>query len=796
MLAGCRRASEPPSGSQYKRALAALRAGRVAEAESIVSATDAPAPSADAARLRLLHIEILLAAGRIDDAERMLQGLPIAAGQSRELAARRTYLAARIQVERGRLADALATLQQAPLVDRSPVSVDLLRLEGQVRVRRNDPAGGVERLAEATARAESLGDQYRMAQALNDRGMSHLQRGRYDEALPYFEQVAALPQIAGTTVLAQALNNAGIAYARLGQFDRAVRSQERAVAIHRTGPPRAYLEAVGALGNTYVLQRSPRAAVPYLEEAFQTASRLNLQGEAALWAGNLASAHADLGNWDAAARYNDEARRLGAGSERTNPIYITLTDAQIAAGRQQRELASRLFAEVLASRPAPAVRWTAQAGIARLSVDEGRFDRAGQWFEAALHTIEETRSDLLKTDYRLTFLSRLIEFYQDYVDLLITQGEAERALAVAESSRARVLAERTGGTPFAGQLDTVRAVARSSKTVLVSFWLAPRRSIAWVITDRTINHVELPPVSTIEPLVRDYQAVIANAMADPLSRATAGDRLYEAVIAPLRPWLPAGTSAVVVADGPLHDVNLETLPVPGAARHYLIEELALQIAPSLFALERSSSRTALQPLLLVGDADPREPQFPALPSAKIEMASVSEHFAPGAVTELHGSAATPGAVLQATRGSFGVIHFTAHAVAQPDAPLDSAIVLSGPDDGYKLYARDIAELQLHAALVTVSACRSAGEGALSGEGLVGFAWAFLRAGTRRVVAGLWDVDDRSTMALVDEFYAHLAAGEPPVASLRAAKLALLRGGGPRARPYHWGSLQLFTRTSF
>jgi tetratricopeptide (TPR) repeat protein len=626
--------------------------------------------------------------------------------------------------------------------------------------------------------------------------MSHLQRGRYDEALPYFERVAALPEIGGTTVLAQALNNAGIAYARLGQFDRAVRSQERAVAIHRSGPPRAYLEAVGALGNTYVLERSPRAAVSHLQEAFDTAKRLGMSGEAALWAGNLASAHADLGDWDAAERYNDEARRLGAGSERANPVYITLTDAQIAAGRQQRGLASRLYRDVLSSTPPPAVRWTAQAGMARLSVDERRFDRAGQWFEAALHTIEETRSDLLKTDYRLTFLNRLIEFYQDYVDLLITQGEVGRALVVAESSRARVLAERIGGTPIAGQLDTVRAVAHASHTVLVSFWLAPRRSFAWVVSDRSINYVELPPVSAIAPLVRGYQAVIADAMADPLSRTTAGDRLYQAVIEPLRPWLPAGTTAVVVADGPLHDVNLETLPVPGPSRHYLIEDLALQIAPSLFALERSPSQTVLQPLLLVGDAEPREPQFPALPSAKIEMARVAKHFPPAAVTELHGAAATPDAVLQATRGNFGVIHFTAHAVAQPDAPLDSAIVLSGPDEGYKLYARDIADLQLHAALVTVSACRSAGEGALSGEGLVGFSWAFLRAGTRRVVAGLWDVDDRSTMALIDEFYARLAAGESAVASLRAAKLVLLRGGGPRARPYHWGSLQLFTRAAF
>ena len=102
---------------------------------------------------------------------------------------------------------------------------------------------------------------------------------------------------------------------------------------------------------------------------------------------------------------------------------------------------------------------------------------------------------------------------------------------------------------------------------------------------------------------------------------------------------------------------------------------------------------------------------------------------------------------------FTFVHFTAHAAANVESPLDSAVILSGPDDAYKLYARDVAEMPLRAELVTVSACRSAGERAYSGEGLVGFAWAFLRAGARQVIAGLWDVDDRSTAELMDRLYA-------------------------------------------
>ena len=142
--------------------------------------------------------------------------------------------------------------------------------------------------------------------------------------------------------------------------------------------------------------------------------------------------------------------------------------------------------------------------------------------------------------------------------------------------------------------------------------------------------------------------------------------------------------------------------------------------------------------------------------------------------------------------SFSVVHFTAHAAANLESPLDSAVVLAGPDHAYKLYARDVAEKPLRADLVTVSACRSAGERAYSGEGLVGFAWAFLRAGASRVIAGLWDVDDRSTAELMDRLYARIAAGDSAPRALREAKLTLLAGGGTYAKPYYWGPFQVFT----
>jgi CHAT domain-containing protein len=477
-------------------------------------------------------------------------------------------------------------------------------------------------------------------------------------------------------------------------------------------------------------------------------------------------------------------------------VYFTLNDAQIAEGRGDVKTATRLFEEALAnSRGAASVRWTAHAGLARVALADRQPARAARHFEAALDTIETTRSNLLKTDFKLSFLTQLIEFYRHYVDALIDQGQVARALEVAESSRGRVLAEQHG-VQAAGKSSAAafRAVARESGGVLLSYWLAPARSYMWVVKADGVVGIALPPAADVEKLVRDHQAMIDNTLADPLAATgSPGRRLYEILVAPAAKLIPDGSPVVIVPDGALHRLNFETLPVDSDRGHYWIEDVEVQVAPSLAMLSRGpASPPANRSLLMIGDPLPRAPEFPALRYASDEMNSIARHFAADGVETYRGPRAVPAAFRQATPDRFGMIHFTAHALANPESPLDSAVILSGPDRAFKLYARDVAEQKLNADLVTVSACRSAGERSYSGEGLVGFAWAFLRAGSRRVIAGLWDVDDRSTAELMSAVYGSIAKGVPPPRALREAKLAFLRDQRTYAKPYYWGAFQVFT----
>ena len=284
--------------------------------------------------------------------------------------------------------------------------------------------------------------------------------------------------------------------------------------------------------------------------------------------------------------------------------------------------------------------------------------------------------------------------------------------------------------------------------MLVVYWLGPERSFAWVVDGAAVHVATLPPASRIESLVADYQRLLVDRVANPLAMATTpGYVLFAAVVAPI-PTIPdsRGRPIVLVPDGALHTVNFETLPF--WARD-VITGSRTSVSQSRHRSQRCSCRSRLDPpgralfasVLLVGNAVATDPRFPALHFAGQELMRIATHFAPASVTRQEGAAATPRAYFAAGPERFAILHFAAHASTSRETPLDSTVILSADRVGYKLYAREVAEHPLQADLVTISACRSAGERLYSGEGLVGFAWAFLRAGARRVIAGLWDVDD-------------------------------------------------------
>jgi CHAT domain-containing protein len=785
----------------FGAAQADLHAGELAkaqaESERGISLTGNPRHLLLRWKFRLLRAEILLNSRRADEVlNQLTESIPRTPAFA-ALAARKKMLEGEADSILGHSSECDALLEEAHRdADRAnaeDVLLDVENLRGLVLVLRQRYAEGERILRTALERARRLNAPYSESSVLVNLGMIRLKKKRYDEAAIYFDQASRRVGPQAQTLYSVAQNNLAICYLNLGEHDRAIRIQLDAIARHERSGAKFFLsDALGQAGKSYMSKGESRKAIPYLQSALSLAIEMNRAENAAVWAGNLSSAYLETGDWGNASALNREAVRLKNSLHSTKLYYNVLNAARIAAGRGEDSDAGRLFAQALAEgKDDPSVIWEAREGLGALAARQHDLVGAAREFESAVAVLEKTRADLLRTEFKLPFLNRRIRLYQEYADILLTQGQVERALAVADSSRAQVLAQRSGSEPLRRlPPGAFLHLAQESGSVLLSYWLTPNQSHAWVVTEREVHHVPLPPAREIEPLVAQFQAAVERQLADPLrSHLAAGEKLYQMLIAPLCPLLPKGAHIVVVPDGVLHGLNLEALPVPGETSHYWIQEATVEIAPSLAMWgRRPRAHGNTRRLLLLGDPLSNDVTFPPLSHAAREIASVKQNFTPSDRVVLTRDSATPQAYLAAAPGPFAAIHFTAHALANRENPLESAVLLSGG----KLYASDVMDLTLNTDLVTVSACRGAGQRTYAGEGLVGFAWAFLRAGARHVIAGLWDVNDRSTADLMDVLYGELAAGRRPADALRAAKLAMIESRGNMRKPYYWAPFQLYT----
>lgn len=129
---------------------------------------------------------------------------------------------------------------------------------------------------------------------------------------------------------------------------------------------------------------------------------------------------------------------------------------------------------------------------------------------------------------------------------------------------------------------------------------------------------------------------------------------------------------------------------------------------------------------------------------------------------------------------YSVIHFAGHAVFNPEEPLASGLVLS---DGSVLTAarilQDSAFRTDKGKLLILSACQTGVNVITSGGEIVGLARALFYAGMPNLISSLWEVADRSTAQLMQDFHSFWQAGKTSIAqALREAQSKALKEGLP------------------
>ena len=783
--------------SLYRESQRLLREGKLNDA---LAAADAGLAQEKSWRFRLRKAEILLAINPKRAAAWLDSSEVPPSPESR----------ARLEMYRGwgrfLLADykgAEAALNGAKNLEK-PLHLPVLDAEielyrGALAAQQGDPASADGCFRTALREATDNGDAYLQTRAMGSLGVLLLFTHHPDQAIYWLEkQRAEAARNRWPRSLANALGNLGSCYYRLGDYDQALKYLREAESTFRQiGDRREQQIWLGNMGNAMVDSGDLSGSVDAYRRALAIAREIGDIYWSAWWENNLAISDILLGNFDEAEQHNKEALRLKQNLHDRSDYFPRVNEARIAAGRKNFALAEKLFRALVdepSQDPTPVLQ--AQSGLAELLVETGQFDRADALFQSAIATMNRPRTSFTRDEYKLSYLSTKIRFYQAYVDFLVARGENAKALEIAESSRAHLLDEKVhnGAKPQSTVTATAfQRLARSSHAVLISYWLAPKRSFLWAITQSGVNLHILPPEAQIETLVEGYRGQIEE-LGNPLeSEMPAGKRLSEILFGRVRPLITNGTRLIVVPDRALQALNLETLPDPDDSSRYLIERVTLSIAPSL-GLLADAHRTAnpQRSILLMGDPETAVEEYPRLPYAAQEISMIERNFAEDRRVVSEGARAYPAAYRASDPGRFSWIHFAAHATANAENPLDSALILSRHGSDYTLTARDVMNVPLHADLVTLSACRSAGARAYSGEGLVGLSWAFLRAGAGSVVAGLWDVTDMSTATLMADFYGQLVKNVPPAEALRQAKLHLLRSNGAYRKPFYWGPFQLYT----
>lgn len=793
---GCGRRSADP----YREATARLQRG---ELKAALETADAGLRADPSWRWRLLKAQILITGGQAVDAARFLASMPAPADP--ETLARWRMYQGQADYMQSDLAGAEAAIIQARSLAKD-LGVPLLDAEIDMRsatlaLSRGDPGGADVTIADPLFRhalevASAHGDSYLAANAMGNLGVMYMRASHCDQGIYWLDRARGEFARLGSQVLyARTLGNLAVCYHHLGDYDQAIRDYHEAEGRSRaSGNLRDEQTWLGGIATAQLEQGNYGEAAEGLRAALSIALETGDKDSAAWWLNNLTIASLNLGDLDAAERYNRRTGQLGVSD--WSDYYRRLHEAEIAAARKDLDRAEKLF-EALLTRasqdPAPVL--DARTELAGVLDKMGRADAAGAEFRKAITLIEHERAQLIREEYKLSYLASESALYQRYVDFLVARGKTEQALEAAESSRARLLEEKLRSGSRAGRTvnaTEIERIARSAGSVLLCYWLGPQRSFLWAVDASGVELHELPREKKIVSLVEAYRAFIEE-LRDPLdSEFPAGRELSAVLLEPVRDKLARGAHVLVIPDRALNSLNFETLPDPEDPSRYLIDRVTLSVAPSLGLLASGVREQSSAPsLLLIGNPEPAVEEYPRLPYAAQEIALISKNV-PGRREVFEGADARPAAYRAARPEEFTWIHFTAHASANRESPLDSALILSRGESGYALSAREVMEVPLNASLVTLSACRSAGAKTYSGEGLVGLSWAFLRAGARNVVAGLWDVTDLSTARLMADFYAGLAKGEAPRDALRRAKLRLIQSSGAYRKPFYWGPFQLYT----
>ncbi|MEZ5347389.1 MAG: CHAT domain-containing protein [Pyrinomonadaceae bacterium] len=402
----------------------------------------------------------------------------------------------------------------------------------------------------------------------------------------------------------------------------------------------------------------------------------------------------------------------------------------------------------------------------------------------ALAEIEKIKNQL-KNNNDHNLKNRLRRAYSDYENAVIKEQfsiEIQKAIATAHPVK----------------LKTAQANL-DEKTALIEYVFVGEKTIALVLTKDKLKSFPLTVTrSNLKNKTRILQTSVfskdKNHRSDdwePISR-----NLRESLIEPIERSgaLKNKNRLAIIPFGFLHDLPFAMLTRnENGKTHFLIEDYVLFFPPSATFLTVNETKKETAKLVSFGRNSNDMADLPPLKFAVRESESVAEIFSGEAKLENKASETEfKDSAPKATH-----LHIAAHAIAEPEMPLFSRLLLKSTDkDDGKLTTREIFELGINANLVTIAACEGARSFSADSEGLIeidriGLTEAFLHAGSRSVLASLSPASDEATTELMQSFYKNLLSQDKATSLALAQREMLRREVNNRfTHPRYWANFVL------
>jgi CHAT domain-containing protein/tetratricopeptide (TPR) repeat protein len=684
----------------------------------------------------------------------------------------------------------------------------------------------IEHFEKALEIAEREKNSDLLFRAVSGMGSVYSAAGRSDLAEGFYKRdLDLMRQQQEPTRLAWALNNLASFYIQTGELEKARLLLGEADSLLQEGGQ------VHVKARTLYLQgktaESAQAAVPYTERALVLSEEYGLGELRWKCLSDLGLFYHTMGDFEKARKYQEEAilaveslkRSVAADELRRHMLrpamhpYERMVTLIMEAGDgavEAFEYTERSRAQILAALLQETASRTMGEGDEKLAEERDIISKRS-FLQSRL------QDGSLTSEVRRALLGEIADLEKELLELhMRSTGES---------------ADYAGAFgPVMEDIDLLLSSLNESER-LISYFLGHKASYLFSIREGEVSAYVLPSRDLIEEKVQHFISLLHQSMSDPAGTGAgippeiltmAARELSQLLIGPVGSELEDGETLVIVPDGLLHRLPFAALRCEGGR---LIDLHDLYYAPSLRSLFYLRNRNEMQrgspdageyDVIAFGaegehgaalDRTRRVYPYTDIPITPLPHAGEEADAVAGLFERslsLTGAEAGERHVKESPLERAKLVHFAAHSyiddadvhrsfiVMNPEAEHDdnpADLIAGGIEDGL-LQWHEISDLHLNAALISLSACRSAGGVLAYGEGITGLSQAFLYAGGTCVLATQMDVPDRYAGRFMVAFYRNIKEGLTAAASLRKVQLEAMQWESGKSGAALWSAFIL------